>query len=98
MTFFIQDAQKDLDDLSAGTLSDSQIRDIMTKIVKAYTSGYHNLLNDYKDENPEADGIDVELAVAKAAEKSRASNLLQKFTQAASDTIKARHPESYSAD
>lgn len=40
-------------------------------------------------------GMDIELAVAKASERSRALRLLQQFTQAASDTIQYRQPELY---
>lgn len=96
MADFIQEAQRYLSDLSSATLTDRQIRDMMSKIVESYTSKYHIIQTDYKAAYAESDGIDIELAVARASEKSRASGLLQKFTLAASDTIKTRHPESYS--
>lgn len=94
MADFIREAQKSLDNLSTGTATDRQISDMMSNIIEAYTSGYNALLNDYKSDYPGVDGIDVELAVARASEKSLAAKLLLQFTQAARDTTEFRHPES----
>ena len=41
-------------------------------------------------------GFDVEMAVARAYERIKASALLQQFTQAAADTLTRRHPDLYS--
>ena len=50
----------------------------------------------YKSENPDMSGFDVEMAVARAYERIKASALLQQFTQAAADTLTRRHPDLYS--
>lgn len=98
MADVIRDIQISLSALSAGTLSDSQIRTSVLSLSDTYHSSYHALLAGYKSEYPEVPGIDVELAVAKASEKSKAIRLLEELTRAARDTIMTRHPESYSAE
>ncbi len=95
MAEFSQEAQTSLDELNSGALTDEQIRNKMSEMVETYTAEYHAILTEYKAGHPEDDGINVELAVARAAENSRAFALLQAFTRAAGDTIKARHPGSY---
>lgn len=92
MSDFIQETGKSLELLSTGSLTDRQIRTMISKATESYTSAYSSILSDYKAEYPDADGIDVELAVARASEKSRAAKLLERITSTARDTIVARHP------
>ncbi len=98
MSEFIQCAQTSFATLFSGTATDTQIRDMLGKMVESYTSEYHKLSNEYKASYPEVTGIDVELAVAKAAEKSNANHLLKQFSEAARDTLLARHPLSRTAE
>lgn len=60
-------------------------------MAESYTTKYQFILAAYKSKNPDMSGIDVELAVARASERSKATALLQQFTQAASDTLTGRH-------
>lgn len=91
MSTFIQEANGALDSLRNGELTDKEIRDKMFEIVEYYTSKYQDILNTCKSENPDISGIDVEMTVAKASEQSKATKLLQQFTQAATDTLTNRH-------
>lgn len=89
-------AREYLTALSAGSLSDSRIQDMMSKIIDSYSSNYQVILSEYKAANPDVYATEVELAIAKASERSDVTKLYQQFIQAARDTIVARHPESYS--
>lgn len=95
MSSFSTEAELALQSLSAGTLSNAEISDLMMKLVEDYTTAYGKLVEDSKATNPRIPATDVELAVARASERSRASQLLQQFTRAAADTINARSTESY---
>ena len=92
---FTSETQAFIDYLSAGSVSDREIWDMNLNVMDNFTSSYNQLRTEYKKEYPEAAGIDVELALANAFENSRAFSLMQQFSQAARDTIVARHPESY---
>lgn len=98
MEKFITQTQGFIADLSLGAVSDREISDMVSDVVESYTSAYSALLTEYKKEHPEAAGIDVELALARASEKSRALSIMQLFTQAARDSIVARNPESHMDD
>lgn len=95
MNDFTQEAHKGLSMLSSEPLSDRQITDLMHNIILSHSSKYQAVLSAYKAENPEISGIDVELAMARTFEKSKAKILLEQITQAVRDTIVARHPESH---
>lgn len=89
MESFNAEAQSALDRLSAGSLSDAEIRDLMIQLVERYTTAYSQLVEQSKATYPHISAIDVEMSVAREAEQSRASRLLQQFTRAAADTINA---------
>lgn len=89
MESFTAEAQSTLDRLSAGSLSDAEISDLMMLLVERYTTAYGQLTEQSKADYPQTPAIDVEMAVAREAEQSRASRLLQQFTRAATDTINA---------
>ena len=78
--------------LASGDASDAELRDLMGRIIDSYTAGYSGVLTRAKENNAAASGIEVEIAVAKASEKSRASRLYQDFIRAVADTLTARHP------
>lgn len=94
MEKFIMETNGILAELSSGTVTDREISEMMSEVVNNYTSAYNDLLTELKKEHPNAAGIDVELALARASENSHASSIMQQFTQAVRDTIVARHPES----
>lgn len=98
MKDIIKEAQEALSTLSKGSLSDNQISDMSYHIILSHSSKYQDILSEYKAANPDISGIDVELAVARASEKSKSTKLLGQFTQAVRDTMVARHPESYTDD
>ena len=98
MSEFIRQAETSTAVLSTGTATDDQIRDMISNILESYTSRYGELLSSIKAANPDISGIDIEMAVARASEKSQAARLYQQFIDAASDTIKARHPSSLFED
>lgn len=95
MTEFIKEAQENLEILSKGTSSDNQLMQMLYKTSDSYRNKYRALRTEYKSLYAEADGIDVEMALARAAEKSKASAMLQQITQATRDTIMRRNPEAY---
>lgn len=95
MSAFIQSTDSAMTSLHSGTLADSEIQDLVLDLTARYTSEYGNMVSNYKKEYPTLPGMDIELAVARALERSRALRLLQQFTQAASDTIQQRQPEIY---
>lgn len=98
MKDIIQEVQEALSTLSKGTLPDTQITDMSYRVTHSQSSRFHEILSEYKAANPDISGIDVELAVARAAEKSKVNKLLSQFYQAVRDTIVARHPESHVDD
>lgn len=92
MASFIREVEDANKTLLLGNASDSRLRDLMFAIQESYLSKYHDLMTDYKLKNPNMAGIDVELELARKSEKSKASQLMQQFTQAVADTLSARHP------
>lgn len=94
MAEFIRQVEASTVILSSGSARDDQIRDMISAILESYTSKYGELLSDLKEKNPDISGIDIEMAVARESERSRAANLYQHFIQAAGDTIKARRSTS----
>lgn len=95
MSLFIQSADSAMTCLQSGTLANSEIQNLVLELTTRYTSEYGNMVSDYKKEYQSVPGMDIELAVALASERSRALHLLQLFTQCASDTIQHRQPELY---
>ena len=95
MSSFSDEAKLALERLSANALSNAEISDLMMKLVEDYTTEYHDVVEDAKASNPQIPATDIELAVSRASEQSRASQLLQQFTRAAADTINARTAESF---
>lgn len=91
MSAFIQKATAAMATLRKGNATDKEIRDMVFQMAESYTTKYQFILAAYKSKNPDMSGIDVELAVARASERSKATALLQQFTQAASDTLTGRH-------
>lgn len=91
MSAFLQKATAAMAALRKGNATDREIRDMVFQMAESYTTKYQFILAAYKSKNPDMSGIDVELAVARASERSKATALLQQFTQAASDTLTGRH-------
>lgn len=94
MSAFIQKATADMAALRKGEVPDKEIRDMMFQMTESYTTNYQSILAACKSENTNMSGIDVEMAVARASERSHATKLFQQFTQAATDTLERRHPHS----
>lgn len=94
MSAFIRHATAAMAALRKGEVPDKEIRDMMFQMTESYTTNYQSILAAYKSENPDKSGIDVEMAVARASEHSKATALFQQFTHAASDTLERRHPHS----
>lgn len=98
MSVFIQEAEAAMASLRNGNAADKEIRNMISQMVESYSSKYQSLLDDYKSENHDMSGIDVEMVVARASERSKATALLQQFTQAASDTLELRRIHSNQSD
>ena len=98
MSAFIQKATAAMAALRKGNATDREIRDMVFQMAESYTTKYQFILAAYKSKNPDMSGIDVELAVARASERSKATALLQQFTQAASDTLEQRRTHSHLSD
>lgn len=95
MTAFIYKIDSVTSLLETGKLSDSEIRSLTLGLAGEYASEYGKILADLKKENPAMSGLDIELALAKSSEHSRALGLLNRFTQAAADTLRMHKPEIY---
>lgn len=95
MADFISDARTQLSQMKSGGMSDREVHDMTLKMSGKYFSIYHEIVIRHKEKHPDMPGIDIELAVAAASEKSRASRLIEELTQAAADTMRQRHPELY---
>lgn len=98
MSAFIQKATAAMAALRKGNATDKEIRDMVFQMAESYTTKYQSILAANKSKNPDMSGIDVELAVARASERSKATALLQQFTQAASDTLEQRRTHSHLSD
>lgn len=98
MSVFILEAEAAMASLRNGNASDKEIRNRISEIIESYTTKYQSILAAYKSENLDMSGIDVEIAVARASERSKATKLLQQFTQAASDTLEQRRTHSHLSD
>lgn len=96
MSEFIREAENAIATLRKGNATDKQIHNLVDAILESHSVKYQSLMKAYKSENPDMSGFDVEMAVARAYERSKASALLQQFTQAAADTLTRRHPDLYS--
>lgn len=98
MADFLTEVSQNESKLSSGQLSDHEIRDLVYSVSMLHSELYQQAVSFYKSQHPDISGIDVELEVARAYEKSSAKRLHESFLQAAVDTLKLRHPESYSED
>lgn len=65
-----------------------RVRVYTFELAQSYTSSYHTAVTGAKLRNPDIPAIDVELAVARAYERSRACKLYTKFNEAVSDSIR----------
>lgn len=90
MSSFIPVAEDALRQLSDGSLDNREINDLVHGLVENYYNVYGNVVDESKAKYSRMSGTDVELAVGRASEKSRASKLLQQFTKAAADTMAIR--------
>ena len=93
MADFIREVEDANAILLSGNAPDSRISDLKYAIMNSHSSKYRDLLTSHKSKNPDMSGIDVELELARKAEKSKANRLFEQFMQAVADTIKARHPD-----
>lgn len=65
-----------------------RVREYTFELAQSYTSSYHTAVTGAKLRNPDIPAIDVELAVARAYERSRAGKLYSRFNEAVSDSIR----------
>lgn len=93
MSRYIVEAQSALEIVESGSASDTELREIMNDLFNDYHDRYMTLLADYKSHNPDMAEIDVEIAMARQAERSRASKLRTELSKAIADTLLARHPD-----
>lgn len=84
--------------LASGQASDREINDMVYSSSLLHSKLYQDAVSFYKSQYPDISGLDVELEIARAYEKSKAKKLLEQFMQASADTLKIRHPELYSDD
>lgn len=94
MSEFIREAENALATLRKGNATDKQIHNMVYAIGESQSVKYRSLMKAYKSENPDMSGFDVEMAVARAYERSKALALFQQFMQATADTMTRRHPDS----
>ena len=92
---FSREADEAFASLASGSLEDNEIHDLIDKIINSYLDRYHEVVGEYKIENPAMTDIEVQLAVADRSYSSRATRLFEELVQACADTMKMRHPELY---
>lgn len=90
MAAFTSSAQSALVRLASEEMSYDEILDLPYRITEDYTTAYSDIVTRTKEKCPDIPGIDVELMVAREAEKSRAMRLFQQVSQAIADAIQAR--------
>lgn len=95
MSEFIREAENALATLRKGNATDKQIHNMVDAISESHSVKYRSLMKAYKSENPDMSGVDVEMAVARAYERSKALALFQQFMQATADTLTRRYPDSH---
>ena len=94
MAGFIVKAESALEIVKSGTATDAELREIMYDVISAdYHDRYMSLLDYYKSRNSGMNSLDVELAVVRHADESRASMLRSELSKAIADTLVGRHPE-----
>lgn len=93
MSSFIKDVNAAHERLRTGNVPDPELTNLMYEMTEKYTSAYGKVVEGYKSMNPQVPGVEIELAVAKASESSKAAKLLQEFTKASADTMNYRHPD-----
>lgn len=87
MAEFIAKVESAHSTLSSG-ITRQQLCDLLYTLVESRSPVYQSIIEDIKQKYPDKAGIDVELAVARAYEKSRAGKLYKKFNEAVSDTLR----------
>lgn len=92
MSRFINEAEEARAVLVSGQATDAELHDLMGAIIESYTSGYRRVVDSAKERHTGIAGIDVEMGVARASEKSKAGCLYQEFIRAVADTLNSRHP------
>ncbi len=75
-------------------ITKKQLQELLYDLAASHSTAYQGLVRDTKLLYPETTGIDVELAVARAYEKSHAGKLYVKFNEAVSDTLRKWSEES----
>lgn len=93
MEEFNTQAQNAIAHIQSGNMPDKKINDLNSTLLELYTDRYGAIIAGYKTQHPDVTPMEVEMAVAEASQRSKASSLLKQFTQAAADTIRLRHPD-----
>lgn len=65
-----------------------QLSDLLSDLIATHSAAYLGIIKDAKQRYPDIPGIDVELAVARALERSRAGRLYTSFNDALSDSLR----------
>lgn len=69
-------------------LTRDQLQEYLFDLAQTYLASYQAIVMGAKLRNPDTPEIDVELAVAREYEQSRAGKLYTKFNKAVSDTLR----------
>lgn len=90
MSSFIPMAEDALRQLSGDSLEVKKINELVHSLVENYYNVYGEIVDESKAKYSGMSGNEVEMAVARASEKSLATRLFQQFMKATTDTITAR--------
>ncbi len=87
MSELISKVEKAHNALTTG-ISRKELSDLQYDLVQTYLRSYQAIIANIKSQHPDVHSIDVELAVARAYEDSRAYELYSNFNTAVSDTLR----------
>ena len=87
MADFTSKVKEAYNDLSSG-INQKQLQERLYDLAKSYSTTYQSVVKDSKMQYPDVTGIDVELAVARAYERSNTGKLYAKFNQAVADSLR----------
>lgn len=93
MADFTSKVEEAYNALSSG-INPKQLQECLYDLAKSHSTTYQSVVKDIKIQYPDVPGIDVELAVARAYERSNIGKLYIKFNEAVADTLRKRDKDS----
>ncbi len=87
MAPFFQAVEEGRRELRSDKYDYNRLIEIVSRVNASYHDNYRRVVKEYKGENPDRDGLDVEMEVARVSEKSRAFRQFGLFATECQDTL-----------